>query len=94
MDRYLIESPHSEKQCLQAAQTMFAAGFLLNFEWGCEDGVHIAYAMIESENRKQALLLVPPNLRSDARAIRLIKIDPAELESARTEGRLSWVNRT
>ena len=75
MDRYLIESPHSEKQCLQAAQTTFAAGYLLTFEWGCEAGVHVAYAMIESENEKQALLVVPPNLRNDARAIMLVKYD-------------------
>jgi hypothetical protein len=78
MDRYLVESPHTEKQCKQAVQTVFASGYLHNFEWGCDDDVHVGYAIIESENKSEALLVVPPNLRREARAVKLVKMDPSK----------------
>ncbi len=88
MDRYLIESPHTGKKCAQALETTFAAGYLHNFDWGCEAGVHVGYAIIESENEAQALLVVPPNLRSNARAIMLVKYDRSKLESLKEQGLL------
>ncbi|MEE9282728.1 MAG: hypothetical protein V3U49_01480 [Nitrososphaerales archaeon] len=62
--------------------TQFAAGYLHNFYWGCEDDFHTGWAIIESENREQALMVVPPNLRNSARAIKLRYYDRASAETA------------
>ncbi len=81
MDRYLIESPHTDLDCLNMLKVAIAEGFLNNFELGCEDGVHCAYAIIEAENKDQAMLVVPPHLRHKAKAIRLTKCDAAALRA-------------
>lgn len=78
MDRFLVESPHTEKQCKQAIQTIFASGYIHNFEWGCDEDIHVGYAIIESENKSQALLVVPPNLRGEAPVIKLNRFDPSK----------------
>ncbi|MFQ6011879.1 MAG: hypothetical protein ACE5KG_06880 [Nitrososphaerales archaeon] len=75
MDRYLIESPHTDLDCFNTLKVAIAEGFLNNFEMGCEDGVHCAYAIIEAESKDQALLVVPPHIRTKAKAIKLTKCD-------------------
>ena len=39
---YLIESPHTKEECLQALDDVLARGpeFLARFEWGCMSGDH------------------------------------------------------
>ena len=73
MDRFLIESPHTEGDCRQVVQDVYAEGYLYNYEWGCEDGVHKAWVTIEAENASQALRSVPYSLRAKATATRLTK---------------------
>ncbi len=34
---------------------IYAMGYLYHFEWGCPDGVHCAWAIIEAESHAQAL---------------------------------------
>ncbi len=85
MDRYLIESPHTDFDCLNTLKVAIAEGYLNNFELGCEDGVHCAYVIIEAENKDQALLVVPPNLRGKAKAIRLTKCDAATMRALHGE---------
>ena len=81
MDRYLIESPHTDFDCLNTLKVAIAEGYLNNFELGCEDGVHCAYVIIEAESKDQAMLVVPPHLRGKAKAIKLIKCDAASLKA-------------
>jgi hypothetical protein len=51
-------------------------GYLTNFDWGCEGGVHTGWAVIEAENESQALGVVPALVRSKARAVRVTKFLP------------------
>ncbi len=76
MNRFLIESPHSEDECKKVVKSVYAFGYLNNCDWGCHSGVHTAWVTIEAENEAQALLVVPPVLRTKARAIKLVKFDP------------------
>ena len=76
MDKFLIESPHSEEDCRRVVNMTYALGYLNNFDWGCEGGVHKAWAVIEAENESQALWSVPILIRSKASATRLVKFDP------------------
>jgi len=78
MERYMIESPHTENDCDKAIQEIAAAGFLHHFEWGCKDGVHSGWAIIEAENREHAKQIVPWMMREKARIVKLVKFEDAD----------------
>src|SRR5713226_10262985 len=80
VDRFLIESPHTVEECKRVVKNVYASGYLNNFDWGCKDGVHTGWVIIEAESGSQALWVVPPFLRSKARAVRLVKYDPEMVE--------------
>jgi hypothetical protein len=75
MNRYLVESPHTEADCKSIIQQIHAAGYLYHFDWGCADGVHCGWAVIEADCEDMALLAVPPLLRKKANITRLVKFD-------------------
>jgi hypothetical protein len=81
MDRYLIETPHTGPNCRLLVEQVEAMGYLHNFEWGCDDGVHTGWAIIEAESKEQALLAVPLLVRDEARVIRLVKYQPAQVRT-------------
>ena len=81
MNRYLIESPHSAEECHHVVEQFINYGYIMNFDWGCECGVHSSWAIVEAENEAEALLTVPSLLRSQARAVRLNKFTPEELQA-------------
>ncbi len=76
MDRFLIETPHTEINCHLLIDQVQAMGYLYNFDWGCADGIHCGWAIIEAESEEQARLAVPPVVRGAARVIRLVKFSP------------------
>ena len=53
------------------------SGCPVRFDWGCMNGVHTGWAIIEAENEAQAHLAVPPLVRGQARVVRLNKFDAA-----------------
>lgn len=81
VDRYLIESPHTVGDCRMIVKDVYAQGYLHNVEWGCKAGVHKAWVIIEADNEGMALRVVPPVLRAQATAVRLVKFDRATVES-------------
>ena len=76
MDRFLVEAPHDPKDCKRVVESVYAQGFLYHCDWGCVGGVHTAWVTIEAESESQALWVVPPILRDNARAIKIEKFDP------------------
>jgi hypothetical protein len=81
MDRYIVESQHTESDCKKALQDILAAGYITHFEWGCADGDHRGWAIIEAENAKEAMMVVPSSQRAKAAAIRLTKFSREEIEA-------------
>jgi hypothetical protein len=75
MDRYLVETPHTDQDCRQLIEQIYAMGYLHHFDWGCKSGVHCGWAILEAETEAQARLAVPPLVRSKARVIKLDKFD-------------------
>lgn len=73
MERFLIETPHTDRDCQMLVDQVYAMGFLYHFEWGCKAGVHSGWAIIEAENEAEARLAVPPIVRNKARVIQLNK---------------------
>ena len=77
MARYLIEIPHNNDydSCVSAVSLLISTGshFLTNADWGCSDGEHKAWIVVEAENRDQAKSVLPPVSRPTAKVIQLNK---------------------
>jgi hypothetical protein len=80
MDRYLVISPHTDKDCATTLKQMLYIGYITHFDWGCMDGDHTGWAIIEAKTSSEALLVVPPTQRSTARAVKLNKFSPADVD--------------
>jgi hypothetical protein len=78
MERYLIESPHEPEDCDRAVREIHAAGFLHHFEWGCDVGVHTAWAVVEAMSIEHARQIVPWMFREKARFVRVVKYEVAD----------------
>lgn len=85
MDRYLIEVPHEAKKsaCNNAVRVFHETGshFLRQADWGCGDGEHKAWLIVEVENKDQALQIVPPLFRPVAKIVRLHTYTIEEMEN-------------
>ena len=81
MDRYLIETPHTEQTCRDLGDLLSAAGYLNHFDWGCTVGAHCGWAIIPAENETQARLVVPPLVREQARVVKIVKFTAAMMNS-------------
>ncbi len=79
MKRFLVISNHKAEDCNLALKETLAIGYLTHYDWGCKDGVHTGWAVLEAEDKAQALMSVPTFLRSQATVIRLTKFDPAKI---------------
>ena len=85
MNRYLIESEHTEEDCLHVLDLFVYHGFVNHFDWGCYDGVHKGYAIIEAESKDHALMSVPPLIKHKAHATLLSKFTPEIVKSFHEE---------
>ena len=80
MDRYLIETPHTDDDCQKLIDNVYAMGYIYHFDWGCDAGVHCGWAIIEAEDEEQARLAVPSLVRNKARVIKLKKYTPETID--------------
>ena len=80
MERYMVVSPHTAQDCKNAMKQIEAAGYITHFDWGCMDGEHTGWAIIEADDAKEAMMVVPSGQRRNARAIKLVKFTTADVE--------------
>ncbi|HCA78451.1 MAG TPA: hypothetical protein DEP53_01820 [Bacteroidetes bacterium] len=80
MDRFLVISPHTAADCAHALKEVHAAGYITHFDWGCMDGDHTGWVILEAANAKEALMVVPSLQRSSARVVKLVKFSPSDVE--------------
>ena len=86
MDRYLIVVPHTGQECLAALKQVESIGALTHFDWGCKDGDHTGWVVLEAENKPQALMVVPTLQRPHARVVKLTKFTPEEIRAIHPKG--------
>jgi hypothetical protein len=83
--KFLIEVPHEADAiaCARVIHVFLASGshFLTNAEWGCRDGVHSAWLIVDLETRDEARAIVPPAFRADARVIGLTRFSLEEIDA-------------
>ena len=84
MDRFLIEVPHAEEvvACARVVQTFLQTGshYLTNADWGCEDGDHRAWLIVEASDKEEATMIVPPPYRGQAHVVQLTKFTIEEVD--------------
>ena len=85
MPKYLIEVPHDEDRaaCLKVVHLFLTTGshYLSNCDWGCMDGEHKAWITVDVDSKEDALNIVPPLFRAQARVVRLEKFSQEMVEA-------------
>jgi hypothetical protein len=75
MARFLIEVTHDEDTlaCAKAVETFLRTGshFLTHADWGCRDGDHRAWMIVELDTKAEALNVVPAVFHSRTRIVGL-----------------------
>jgi hypothetical protein len=75
MSHYLIELAHGDEgdACIRALRAIEQSGshFVTHAYWGCVDGTHCGWMIVELDNRNDALQIIPPEFRQEARIVQL-----------------------
>ena len=83
MKRFLIEVAHGadKEACNEAIQVFSQTGshFLTHAEWGCLDGEHKAWIIVEVESKEDARFIIPPLYRSTAKIVELTTFTASNL---------------
>lgn len=84
MAKFLIESPHEAEPvaCARAVKVFHETGshFLTNADWGCLDGEHKAWIIVELDSKAEARALLPPAYRPEAKIVKLNKFTMEEID--------------
>jgi len=85
MARFLIEVPHeaTERECALAVQILLSSGshYLTHADFGCLDGEHKAWIIIEADSKEDARFVVPSIFRPRAKIVQLNKFSLEEMET-------------
>jgi hypothetical protein len=92
MSKFLIEVPHKAElyDCARVVHVFQTSGshFLTHADWGCQDGVHSAWMIVEVHSRDEARAIIPPAFRQRAKVIALNKFTSGEIDSTLSGQRL------
>jgi hypothetical protein len=82
MKKFLIEVPHknNKSDCEKAIRIFLQTGshFLNKADWGCTDGEHKAWIVVEVPRKEDARNIIPPLYRSTAKIVELSTFDMEE----------------
>jgi hypothetical protein len=83
MARFLIEVPHESEivACARAAKVLLESGshFLTHADFGCCDGIHKAWLVVDVDSKEEARNMLPPAYRRQASVVQLCKFGLDEL---------------
>ena len=84
MEKYLVEVSHSadKVECLRTIQIFLSSGshFLTHADWGCLDGEHKAWFIIDVESKQEALQIVPSYYKKNTKVTKLGRFNLVEVE--------------
>jgi hypothetical protein len=85
MKKYLIEVPHgdSKRECEKAVQVFLQTGshFLARADWGCVDGEHKAWIVVEVPDKATARNILPSLYRPTAKIVELSRFTSEDLSN-------------
>jgi hypothetical protein len=89
MARFLMEVPHEPETmaCARVVEIFLRTGshFLTHADWGCMDGEHSAWIIVEVDSKDEALGIIPPALRTQVKIVRLNAFTLEEIEELRRQ---------
>lgn len=67
---------------MHVVQIFLSSGshYLTHADWGCMDGVHTSWIIVDVDNKDEARCILPPVFRSQARIIGLNKFTKEQIE--------------
>jgi hypothetical protein len=75
MARFLIEVPQggTTAECIRAVEVFLRTGshFLAHADWGCQDGDHRAWIILEVDSRDEARNVIPSIFQAQAKIVQL-----------------------
>ncbi|MGQ0720752.1 MAG: hypothetical protein ACT4PE_04155 [Candidatus Eiseniibacteriota bacterium] len=84
MPRFLIEVPHESTRlaCARAVKVFLQTGshFFTHADWGCRDGEHKAWLLVDVDSRDEARAIVPPAFRPQAKVVQLNAFSMEEID--------------
>ncbi len=84
MARFLIEVPHEPEElaCARVVEIFLRTGshFVTHTDWGCMDGEHYAWLIVEVDNKEEARRVLPPAFRPQARIVALNKFTMEQID--------------
>ena len=84
MQRYLVQVPHDADAfaCAKVIRIFLGTGsqYLAQADWGCFDGDHTAWMIVEAASKEEAREIVPPPLRDKAYVVELNKFTLESLD--------------
>ena len=84
MAKFFIEVPHDDEEveCARVVQIFLKTGshFLTNADWGCMDGEHKGWVIVDVDSKEQARGILPPVYRSKAKIVQLNRFSLEEIE--------------
>ena len=83
MAKFVIESPHTDEECLKALEEMAEMGLIDKYVFGCKFGEHNAWAYVEADSAEEAVEdNVPSFLTDEAIAHEVGKFTLEEIKEA------------
>ncbi len=84
MARFLIEVPHEAeaRACALHIRLLLQTGshYLTKAEYGCMDGDHKGWLIVDVDSKEQARGILPPVYRSQAKIVQLNRFSMEEIE--------------
>ena len=84
MARFLIEVSHEAEAvaCARVVKVFLASGshLLTHADWGCMDGDHRAWLIVDVASKNEAMAIVPPAFRTAARVVGLNSFSMSQID--------------
>ena len=91
MGRFLVRVPHDPEPlaCAKVVDVFLRTGshYLAGADWGCADGDHNAWMIVDADSKDDARQVVPAAFRSETRVVSLNKFTLEQIERIMREHR-------
>lgn len=82
--RFLIEVPHDPTTvgCARVVDIFLKSGshYLTRADWGCRDGEHKSWMIVDVDSKEEARRILPPAFREHAHVVQLNKFSVEEID--------------
>ena len=82
MARFFVELAHTPEDCVADLDSVMAHSHELfaRFDWGCKDGEHAGWAILEAQDANTARRLLPTFIRDRAKVRGVVKFTPDDVK--------------